>query len=77
MFRKCISFAVFALGALSIVVAGVAQQGPTEAPTGFDTPTLAQDPGSQSDSNGIAESEIRRQIIRVDCYGHKGCGHFL
>jgi len=55
MFRKCISFAVFALGTLAIVVAGVAQQGPTEAPTGFDTPTLAQDPGSQSVSNGIAE----------------------
>ena len=55
MFRKCVSFAVFALGALAIVVAGVAQQGPTEAPTGFDTPTLAQDPGSQSVSNGIAE----------------------
>ena len=55
MFRKCIAFAVFALGALGIVVAGVAQQGPTEAPTGFDTPTLAQDPGSQSVSNGIAE----------------------
>src|ERR1700746_90074 len=55
MFRKCISFAVFALGALAIVVAGVAQQSPTEAPTGFDTPTLAQDPGSQSVSNGIAE----------------------
>src|ERR1700745_635524 len=55
MFRKCISFSVFALGVLAIVVAGVAQQGPTEAPTGFDTPTLAQDPGSQSVSNGIAE----------------------
>src|SRR6201988_994925 len=55
MFRKCISFAVFALGALAMVVAGIAQQGPTEAPTGFDTPTLAQDPGSQSVSNGIAE----------------------
>src|ERR1700747_481101 len=55
MFRKYVSFAVFTLGALAIVVAGVAQQGPTEAPTGFDTPTLAQDPGSQSVSNGIAE----------------------
>src|SRR6201988_883450 len=55
MFRKSISFAVFALGALAIVVVCVAQQGPTEAPTGFDTPTLAQDPGSQSVSNGIAE----------------------
>src|SRR6201984_1738640 len=55
MFRKSISFAVFALGALAIVVAGVAQQAPTEAPAGFDTPTLAQNPGSQSVSNGIAE----------------------
>src|SRR6201984_848004 len=55
MFRKCISFSVFALGALAIVVAGVAQQGRTEAPTGFDTPTLAQNPGSQSVSNGIVE----------------------
>src|SRR6201982_2980784 len=55
MFRKCISFSVFALGALAIVVAGIAKQGPPKAPTGFDTPTLAQDPGSQSVSNGIAE----------------------
>ena len=55
MFRKCFSIAVLAIGVLAIVVVGVAQQGPTEAPTGFDTPTLAQDPGSQSVSNGIAE----------------------
>jgi hypothetical protein len=47
--------AVLLLGALAIVLAGVAQQAPTEAPTGFDTPTLAQNPGSQSVSNGIAE----------------------
>ena len=55
MFRKCISIAVLTIGVLAMVVAVVAQQGPTEAPTGFDTPTLAQDPGSQSVSNGIAE----------------------
>ena len=56
MFRKCVSLAVLALVTLAFVVANVAQQGPPEAPTGFDTPTLAQDPGSQSVSNGIAES---------------------
>ena len=28
---------------------------PSEAPAGFDTPTLTQDPGSQSTSNGIVE----------------------
>jgi CxxC motif-containing protein (DUF1111 family) len=28
---------------------------PSEAPAGFDTPTIAQDPGSQSVSNGIVE----------------------
>src|ERR1700747_2115402 len=55
MFRKCISIAVLTMGVLAIVVAVVAQQGPTEAPTGFDTPTLAQNPGTQSISNGIAE----------------------
>jgi hypothetical protein len=55
MFRKCISIAVLTIGVLAMVVAVVAQQGPTEAPTGFDTPTLAQDPGSQSVSNDIAE----------------------
>ncbi len=30
-------------------------KGPTEAPAGFATPTLAQNPGSQSISNGIAQ----------------------
>jgi CxxC motif-containing protein (DUF1111 family) len=28
---------------------------PTEAPAGFDTPTLIQNPGSQSSSNGVVE----------------------
>ena len=28
---------------------------PTEAPAGFDTPTLVQNPGSKSSSNGLAE----------------------
>jgi CxxC motif-containing protein (DUF1111 family) len=33
----------------------LAQQTATEAPTGFDTPTLAENAGSQSSSNGIPE----------------------
>jgi CxxC motif-containing protein (DUF1111 family) len=55
MTNKFISVGLLLLGALAIVLAGVAQQAPTEPPTGFDTPTLAQNPGSQSVSNGIAE----------------------
>src|ERR1700726_2337803 len=37
------------------VAAVATQQALTEAPTGFDTPTLVENPGSQSVSNGIAE----------------------
>src|ERR1700731_1476491 len=37
------------------VAAVAAQQVLTEAPTGFDTPTLVENPGSRSVSNGIAE----------------------
>jgi CxxC motif-containing protein (DUF1111 family) len=39
----------------SVSVVAVAQQAAIEAPTGFDTPTLVENPGSQSVSNGIAE----------------------
>jgi CxxC motif-containing protein (DUF1111 family) len=35
--------------------AGAAQQPATEAPAGFDTPTLIRNPGSKSVSDGIAE----------------------
>jgi CxxC motif-containing protein (DUF1111 family) len=38
-----------------VSVVAVAQQAAIEAPTGFDTPTLVENPGSQSVSNGIAE----------------------
>jgi len=37
------------------VVATIAQQQATEAPTGFDTPTLAANPGTQSSNNGLIE----------------------
>jgi len=46
---------VLLVGVMAIGLAGLAQQAPTEAPAGFDTPTLAQNPGSQSISNGIAQ----------------------
>src|ERR1700760_4032522 len=37
------------------IATAAAQQAATEAPTGFDTPTLVENPGSGSVSNGIAE----------------------
>lgn len=40
---------------LSLGLAVFAEEYLTEAPAGFDTPTLAENPGSQSDSNGIQE----------------------
>src|SRR5215471_14515246 len=43
------------LGVISIGVAPIAQRATTEAPRGFDTPTLSDSPGSQSVSSGIAE----------------------
>ncbi len=55
MTHKWLSVAVLVAGVMAVGLAGVAQQGPTEAPTGFDTPTLAQNPGSQSTSNGIVQ----------------------
>ena len=45
---------VFALVGL-LALLGIAQQSLTEAPAAFATPTLSQNPGSQSVSNGIAE----------------------
>jgi len=55
MTRRIISVLVLLLGVTAMVLALTAQQPPTEAPAGFDTPTLAQNPGSQSKNNGLAE----------------------
>lgn len=55
MARRSILVFVMLFGVLAIGLAGVAQQSATEAPAGFDTPTLAENPGSKSTSNGIAE----------------------
>jgi CxxC motif-containing protein (DUF1111 family) len=55
MRRRVIPVSILLLGVLAVALAVIAQQTATEAPAGFDTPTLAQNPGSQSKSNGIAE----------------------
>ena len=39
----------------TLAVLGSAKDRPTDAPAGFDTPTLVQNAGSQSRSNGIVE----------------------
>jgi len=46
---------VLLLGVIAVACPASAQQSATEAPAGFDTPTLVANPGSQSTSNGIAE----------------------
>ena len=55
MTRKWLFWNALLLGAVTMNLAGGAQQTPTEAPAGFDTPTLAQNPGSLSTSNGIMQ----------------------
>jgi CxxC motif-containing protein (DUF1111 family) len=46
---------LFPILGLVVTLATLAQQAATEAPAGFDTPTLANNQGSQSTSNGIPE----------------------
>lgn len=46
-------FVFLFVGLLALVA--IAEQAATEAPAGFATPTLSQNPGSQSVSNGIVE----------------------
>ena len=55
MKSKYISILILLLAAVAMDVAVIAREYATEAPAGFDTPTLAQNPGSQSVSNGIAQ----------------------
>lgn len=51
--RSLYVFVLVLLGVLAL--AGIAQQSLTDAPAAFATPTLSQNQGSQSISNGIAE----------------------
>jgi CxxC motif-containing protein (DUF1111 family) len=46
---------VLLLAILAVGFAGLAQQSASEAPAGFETPTLADNPGSKSISNGFIE----------------------
>src|ERR1700752_1382699 len=53
--RKYIFVLTLLLAVVAMDIAVIASEDATEAPAGFDTPTLAQNPGSQSISNGIAQ----------------------
>jgi CxxC motif-containing protein (DUF1111 family) len=55
MRSKWIFSALLLCGAELAALTAAAQQSPTEAPAGFDTPTLAENPGSQSTNNGLVE----------------------
>jgi CxxC motif-containing protein (DUF1111 family) len=55
MRSKWIFSALLLCGAEFAALTAAAQQSPTEAPAGFDTPTLAENPGSQSTNNGLVE----------------------
>jgi len=55
MTHRSICICLLLLGVTAIAVFGLAQDSPTEAPAGFDTPTVVQNPGSQSKGNGIVE----------------------
>ncbi len=55
MTHRLISICALLLGVAVMGLTGIAQQSATEAPAGFDTPTLAQNAGSESKSNGLTE----------------------
>jgi CxxC motif-containing protein (DUF1111 family) len=55
MIRKSSAVLLLLLGVIALRQAAIAQQSATEAPAGFDTPTLAENAGSRSTSNGIEE----------------------
>lgn len=55
MIRRGVSVLLLLGGAICMALVGVAQDAPTEAPAGFETPTLVQNPGSRSHSNGIIQ----------------------
>jgi hypothetical protein len=69
MMHRCVSVLVLLLGVMAAGLVGIAQQPVTEAPAGFDTPTLAHSPGSQSKSSGIAEPPGDTYALDHQTYG--------
>jgi CxxC motif-containing protein (DUF1111 family) len=64
MFKRRLSVSLVAIS-VTILATG---QTPTEAPSGFDTPTLVQNPGSKSTSNGIAEPPGDTYVLDQQTY---------
>jgi CxxC motif-containing protein (DUF1111 family) len=64
MFKRHLSASLVAIW----VTVPVMGQTPTEAPSGFDTPTLVQSPGSKSSSNGIAEPPGDTYVLDQQTY---------
>jgi len=67
MIRKGVSVLLLC-AAICMALAGVAQDPPSEAPAGFDTPTLVQNPGSQSRSNGIVQPPGDTYVLDQQTY---------
>jgi CxxC motif-containing protein (DUF1111 family) len=79
MLHRCLSVVVLFLGVIAAGLVGLAQDAPTEAPAGFDTPTLATNPGSQSHNNGLAEPAgdtyaLDQSIFELDHDASTGLG---
>jgi CxxC motif-containing protein (DUF1111 family) len=68
MMRRSTVALVYFLGLQMPLLAQNGAQAPTEAPAGFDTPTLVNGPGSKSSSNGIAEPPGDRFALDQQIY---------
>jgi Di-haem oxidoreductase, putative peroxidase len=79
MLHRCLSVVVLFLGVIAAGLVGLAQDAPTEAPAGSDTPTLATNPGSQSHNNGLGEPAgdtyaLDQSIFELDHDASTGLG---
>jgi CxxC motif-containing protein (DUF1111 family) len=79
MLHRRLSVLVLLLGTIAAGFVGWPQDAPTEAPAGFDIPTLAQNPGSQSHNNGLTEPAgdtyaLDQSIFELDHDASTGLG---